>query len=147
ALQAAAVVGRTFWPRPVIHLLGGSTPDFDLLEERDFIRRRGGSSMVGEREDAIKHALTREVAYAGIPKARRGRLHAALGVWLEQEDRAKEEHASLLAYHFAEAVRPEDADLVWAGSDEELEVVRRSAVIWLRRAAEHARDRYEIDEA
>ena len=47
------------------------------LEERDFVRRRGGSSIAGQREYAIKHALTREVAYASIPKARRGRLHAA----------------------------------------------------------------------
>ena len=146
-LQAASVIGRTFWPGPVIHLLGGDTPDFELLEERDFIRRRGGSSMAGEREYAIKHALTREVAYAGIPKARRGRLHAALAKWLEQEDRAKDEHASLLAYHFAEAVRAEDVDLVWGGAEDELERLRRSAVRWLRRAGELARSRYEIDEA
>jgi class 3 adenylate cyclase/tetratricopeptide (TPR) repeat protein len=147
ALQAASVIGRTFWPTPVVHLLDGNMPDFDLLEERDFIRRRGGSSMAGEREYAIKHALTREVAYAGIPKARRGRLHAALGEWLELQDRAKDELASLLAYHFAEAVRPEDADLVWAGAEDELERVRTSAVVWLRRAGVLARGRYEMDEA
>lgn len=147
ALQAGAVVGRTFWPGPVIHLLEGSTPDFDLLEERDFIRRRGGSSMAGEREYAIKHALTREVAYASIPKARRGRLHAALADWLEAQEHAKDEHASLLAYHYTEAVRPEDADLVWAGAEDELEQVRSSAVVWLRRAGELARSRYEMEEA
>ena len=39
------------------------------LEDKDFIRQRSGSSMAGEREYAIKHALTREVAYASLPKA------------------------------------------------------------------------------
>src|SRR5206468_6981679 len=28
ALQAASVIGRTFWPGPLIHLLGGERPDF-----------------------------------------------------------------------------------------------------------------------
>jgi len=147
ALQAASVVGRIFWDGPVIHLLDGEEPDLGLLEERDFIRRRGGSSMAGEREYAIKHALTREVAYAGIPKARRGRLHAAFADWLTATDRAKDEHASLLAYHYAEAVRPEDADLAWAGRPDEVARLREKAVTWLRRAAVLARGRYEMEEA
>src|SRR6266545_334122 len=78
ALQAAAVAGRTFWEGPVIELLGGTEPDFQLLETRDFIRRRGGSTMEGEREYAIKHTVTREVAYASVPKARRALLQAAV---------------------------------------------------------------------
>ena len=63
ALQAAAVIGRTFWSGPVYELLEGVEPDLRLLEERDFIRHRSGSSIAGEREFVIKHALTREVAY------------------------------------------------------------------------------------
>ncbi|HXL44273.1 MAG TPA: adenylate/guanylate cyclase domain-containing protein [Gaiellaceae bacterium] len=70
ALQAAAVIGRVFWPGPVRDLIGGSEPSFDALEERDFIRRRTGTSLEGEREFAFKHALTREVAYSSLPKAR-----------------------------------------------------------------------------
>ena len=84
ALQAASVVGRIFWTGPVYELLQGLEPDFAVLEDRDFIRRRSGSSLPGEREYAIKHALTREVAYAGLPKARRARLHAAFAAWLER---------------------------------------------------------------
>src|SRR5256886_17329247 len=63
ALQAASVIGRIFWARPVYELLQDSEPDLRVLEERDFIRRRLGSSIAGDREYAIKHALTREVAY------------------------------------------------------------------------------------
>ena len=147
ALQAGAVVGRVFWTTPVVHLLGGEEPNFDLLEERDLIRSSRGSAIAGEREYAIKHALTREVAYGSIPKARRGRLHAALADWLERGDLGTDEHASLLAYHYSEAVNPEDADLVWVGDAEALERLRGRAVHWLRRAGELARGRHEMDEA
>ncbi len=41
ALQAAAVIGRTFWSGPVYELLEGVDPDLRLLEERDFIRHPG----------------------------------------------------------------------------------------------------------
>jgi class 3 adenylate cyclase len=147
ALQAASVIGRIFWTGPVRELLDGVEPDFDLLEERDFIRRRSGSSMAGEREYAIKHALTREVAYGGLPKGRRARMHAAFAGWLERFSQGRDELASLLAHHYAEAVRPEDADLAWPDDPTELERLRLKAIEWLRRAAELAVRRYEIDEA
>jgi hypothetical protein len=147
ALQAASVVGRLFWGGPVVHLLDGVQPRFDLLEERDFIRARGGSTIAGEHEYTIKHALTREVAYSSIPKARRGRLHAAFAGWLEPSGRAKDEHAALIAYHYSQAVRPEDADLVWGDDTDELARLRARAVEWLCRAGELARGRYEMEEA
>jgi class 3 adenylate cyclase len=143
-LQAAAVVGRIFWTGPVRELVGEDVA-FHVLEERDFIRRRAGSSMPGEREYAIKHALTREVAYAGLPKARRARMHAAFASWLERAG-YRDEQAPLLAYHYAEAVRPEDADLAWADTPDELTRLRAKAIEWLRRAGELAVARYEIDD-
>jgi class 3 adenylate cyclase/tetratricopeptide (TPR) repeat protein len=147
ALQAASVIGRVFWVDPVRELLGGAEPDFDVLEERDFVRRRSGSSLAGEREYAIKHALTREVAYGSLPKARRARLHAEVGDWLERSGEGRDELASLLAHHYAEAVRMEDADLAWGDEEEHLDRLRGKAIGWLRRAAELAVGRYEIDEA
>src|SRR5206468_9212836 len=113
ALQAGAVIGRVFWSGPVYELLEGLEPDLRVLEERDFIRLRLGSSIEGEREYAIKHAVTREVAYASIPKARRAHLHAALADWLERFGGGRDELAPILAHHLAEAVRSEDADLAW----------------------------------
>jgi class 3 adenylate cyclase/tetratricopeptide (TPR) repeat protein len=147
ALQAASVIGRVFWTGPVYELLGGLEPDFRILEERDFVRRRAGSSMAGEREYVIKHALTREVAYGSVPKARRARLHGAFAEWLERVGEARDEHASLLAYHYAAAVRPEDADLAWGGDEVELDRLRGKAVSWLGRAAELALGRHELREA
>src|SRR5438445_10328945 len=70
ALQAAAVIGRVFWTGPVCELVEDA-PDFELLQEREFIRRRAGSSLAGEQEYVIKHALTREVAYGSLLKAKR----------------------------------------------------------------------------
>ncbi len=144
ALQAAAVIGRVFWHGPLVHLLGGAEPDLGLLEERDFVRRRVGSSLARDDEYGIKHALTREVAYATIPKARRARLHAAMAGWLEREAASPDEVAPLLAHHYAEAARPEDSDLAWAGDPGELVRLRDRACAWLSRAAELAQKRYEM---
>jgi class 3 adenylate cyclase len=146
-LQAAAVIGRAFWPGPVRELLEGEEPDWSALEDKDFIRHRSGSSMAGEREYAIKHALTREVAYASLPKAKRARLHAAFADWLERVGEGRDDHAFLLGHHYAEAVRPEDADLAWPGAEDELGRLRARASEWLLRSGELAAGRCEIEEA
>jgi class 3 adenylate cyclase len=142
ALQAAAIVGREFWRAPVVHLVGSDEPDFGLLADRDLISAR-------PRDDVFrfKHALTREVAYGSIPKAQRGRLHASLADWLERTEQGSDERASFLAYHYSEAVDPENADLAWGDAPEELDRLRSRAVHWLSRAGELARGRYEMDEA
>ena len=145
ALQAAAVIGRIFWAGPVYELVAAE-PDLRLLEERDLVRRRAGSSMAGEREYAIKHALTREVAYASLPKAARARMHAAFAAWLERVRDDRDDLAALLAHHYAEAVRREDSDLAWAGDEAELERIRVKALSWLERAAELALRRYELED-
>jgi class 3 adenylate cyclase len=147
ALQAAAVIGRIFWAGPVYDLIEPAEPDLHVLEERDFIRRRAGTSMSGQREFAIKHALTREVAYSGVPRTRRAGLHAAFAKWLDEvSESERDEHASLLAHHYAEAVRPDDVDLAWADKEAELADLRLRAFTALRRAGELAIGRFEIDD-
>jgi class 3 adenylate cyclase len=146
ALQAASVVGRSFWPGALPEL-AGAEPDLRLLEQRDFVRRRPASSLDGEGEFIFKHALTREVAYASLTRRDRAHLHAAFASWLEQRVGERDEHAGALAQHYASAVRPEDVDLAWENEPSRYEEVRSSAVRWLRRAAELATARYEIDDA
>ena len=82
ALQAGAVIGRVFWVGAAHALVEGDEPDFGLLEERVFVLRRQSSSLAGEAEYAVRHALTREVAYGSIPKGRRARLHLGFAEWL-----------------------------------------------------------------
>ena len=102
--------------------------------------------MAGEREYAIKHALTREVAYASLPKARRAGLHAAFADWLERLGN-RDELAAFLAHHYAEAVRPEDVDLAWGDDDDERQRLEDKALFWLERAGELALGRFELDDA
>jgi len=147
ALQAGSVIGRVFWRGPIYELLPEVDPDFEVLEDRNLIHRHPGSTIAGETECAFKHQLTREVAYGTLPKSRRVRLHAEFAAWLERSGKGRDEYASLLAHHYAEAVRAEDADLVWAGATAEQERLRASAVRWLVRAAELATAHYAVDEA
>jgi class 3 adenylate cyclase len=147
ALQVASVVGRTFWEGAVRELLDGAPFDPGLLEERGFVRVRRESMLGGERELAFKHALTREVSYGALPLARRARLHARVAEWLDQTGADADEHASLLAYHYAEAAAPAVADLAWSDEDERRAELRDRAIRWLRRAAALAVGRYEIHEA
>jgi class 3 adenylate cyclase len=146
ALQAAAVIGRVFWSGPVYELVEGLEPDLRVLESRDLIQQRASSSLEGEVEYVFKHALTREVAYGSLTKARRTRLHAQFGDWIERLGEGRDEHAPLLAHHYAEAVRPEDADIAWADESAEHERLSVKAVRWLRRAADVAISRYEIED-
>ena len=146
ALQAAAVVGRVFWAGPVRHMMDGVEPDFAMLEQRDFIRRRAGSSMARDHEYVFKHALTREVAYASLSKATRARLHASFAELLEQSAEGADERAPLLAFHYGEAVIAEDVDIAWLDDAARVAELRARAVSWSRRAAESAISRYEIDE-
>jgi DNA-binding SARP family transcriptional activator len=147
ALQAAAVVGRTFWEGAVRELAGTPAGGLGLLVERDFARRVAGSALPGERELAFKHALTREVAYASLPIAARARTHAGFAAWLERAGGGRDEDAPLLAHHYGEAVAPAHADLAWANEPERAHDLRAKAVAWMRRAAELATGRYAIDDA
>jgi class 3 adenylate cyclase/tetratricopeptide (TPR) repeat protein len=147
ALQAAAVIGRTFWTRPLYELLDGTEPDLHVLEERDFIRRRPGSSRPGDVEYVIKHSLTREVAYVSLTKTRRAQLHARVAEWLEQAGGGRDEDSALLAHHYYEAVRPEEAGTAWEQDPAHRQVLERKAAKALTRASELALHRYEIDDA
>ena len=147
ALQAASVIGRVFWSGPTVELIGGEDVDWAVLEDRDFVRRRPGSTIGGETEYAFKHALTREVVYGSVSKARRAKLHALIAAWLERSGGGRDEYAALLAHHYAQAASPESADLAWADEPDELERLRLRALTWLRRAAALAIKRYDLDEA
>ena len=139
ALQAAAVIGRTF-PAAAIRQLIEDEPRLEALAERGFLRSDGVQL-------AFTHALAREVAYGSLTTATRARLHARYAEWLEVTGGRPDEDAAELAHHYAEAVRPEDVDLAWPEEEDEVRRLRTQAVAWLRRAATLAAGRYEMREA
>jgi len=145
ALQAAAVVGRRFG-RASVEALVGERPDFALLEQREFVARASPSSVADDGEYTLKHALTREVAYAGVPRAARARLHAAYAEWVERERGARDENAPVLAHHYGESLDAEFLDLAWGEDAATIERLRTKALRWLQRAAELAIGRYDIDQ-
>jgi tetratricopeptide (TPR) repeat protein len=107
-VQDASVVGRIFW-RGAVERLGvaGADEAIDNLVEKGFVRGRESSTIAGERELIFNHVLTRDVAYASIPRARRVDAHAAVGSWIEETTRGRdEEFAEVLAYHFELAGDP-----------------------------------------
>ena len=110
ALQAAAVVGRVFWPDSVAEVAaidsGRVGALLDRLQNRDLILGRLSSSMSGQRELIFKHALIWEVAYESLPRRDRARMHRTVADWIVRTfaDR-REEMIELIAHHTAAAYR------------------------------------------
>ena len=146
-LQAAAVVGRVFWPGPVALLghLPNDAVDASLrtLEDRELVLSRLTSSLAGQQELIFKHVLIRDVAYESLPRRDRTDAHAAVAGWIEETagDRAGE-MAELLAYHLSTAVAlSRDTP---GGPSEDL---RAAAFRWLLRASDEARRRLVVRKA
>jgi class 3 adenylate cyclase/tetratricopeptide (TPR) repeat protein len=117
ALQEASVVGRTFWPPALAASMDKAAvgPALSGLEAKNLIVVRDTSSVADETEFAFKHALVRDVAYAGIPLARQSRSHARVAAWLEGlTSRGDETLLELIAHHYRAALLGEGSDLAWA---------------------------------
>jgi len=138
ALQAASVIGRSFTPRGLAAITGSSA-EVRTLVERGFVRP-------AQPRVVFKHALTRDVAYAGLARASRAHLHAAFARWLEGDD-ATDRRAGTLAYHYSEAVAPDIAELAWRDMKAELAQLSEAALHWLRRAAELSLAHFDLDDA
>ena len=147
-LREAAVIGRVFWEAPVTVALGAEVTDaLSGLERRGLVSMRPTTSLRGQVEYLFKHALIRDVAYGGLPIARRARAHAAVGAWLVELGRDHpEELAELVAFHYRSAL-DEGWDLAWPGDSDERDAVRRRARAAFLVAGAAARKRFAIDAA
>jgi class 3 adenylate cyclase len=149
ALQAAAVVGRIFWPAPVARYLdatpAGVTELFRGLESRDLILSRLDSSMRGQAEYIFKHALVRDVAYESIPKRDRAMAHLEIVRWIEEAvGERRREVVELLAYHYTAAQRA----AAWGRVEpDRREEIRARAVALLFDAADEAGRLFAMDRA
>jgi class 3 adenylate cyclase/tetratricopeptide (TPR) repeat protein len=104
-LQRASVIGRVFWKGALEHLAPDVPEQDALLDDllqREFLRREPRSSISGETAYRFKHALIREVAYAGMAKLARAQYHARFAEWLH--GRTGEELVEIRAYHLDRAV-------------------------------------------
>ena len=138
-LTDASVVGKVFW-HGAITAMSGRDPAavvtiLDDLARREFIRPAPRTSIGGEREFAFWHALTRDVAYAQLPRAARATRHEAVARWIETTapDRV-EDVADVLAYHYSTALELTRA----AGRAAQAADLEASALRFLRLAGERA---------
>jgi class 3 adenylate cyclase len=134
ALQEAAVVGRAFWEPPVAINVGAPTivDRLDRLERRGLVQLRPVSSLAGEDEYFIKHALVRDVAYGSLPRSRRARSHMSVAHWLGAITRDRPaELAELIAWHWWTALGdgPELATDDLPGGFAEFRAEARAALI------------------
>ena len=69
------MVGRVFWDQPVAVAIGAADVDEPMgeLERRGLVSMRPTSSLAGQVEYTFKHALIRDVAYAGLSQSPAGR--------------------------------------------------------------------------
>jgi tetratricopeptide (TPR) repeat protein len=107
ALRRCSVIGRVFWPAAI------GVPD-DLVASmapRGLVGEQPASTMAGMREFRFKHALTRDVAYASLPRTERRRLHGRVADWIEEIAPGREgETAELAAHHLTEAIALGETD-------------------------------------
>ena len=108
-LADAAVVGKVFWAGALAAMSG-----FDRervvetmrgLSRKELVHPARRSSIEGEAEYAFWHILTRDVAYAQLPRAARAGRHVAAAAWFESQagDRVGD-LADVLAHHYATAL-------------------------------------------
>ena len=101
ALRRCSVIGRVFWP-PAVDVEDDAIA---ALAPRGLVAEQYTSTMEGLREFRFKHALTRDVAYATLPRPERRQLHRRVGEWVQQvaPDRGSET-AEFAAFHLGEAI-------------------------------------------
>jgi class 3 adenylate cyclase/tetratricopeptide (TPR) repeat protein len=102
-LRHGSVVGRVFWRGAICEL----DPELDVdtalddLVDRQLLTREPLSTVTGEVAYRFRHVLIRDVAYRGLTKSERARLHRVFASWLRvhSPDELVETHA----YHLDRA--------------------------------------------
>ena len=117
-LQRASVIGREFWDGAVEQFSrtaaargagveGDTAEALETLRRKELVFRREASSFAGAREYIFKHALLRTVAYEGVLKRERRRLHGEAAAWLVAQGGGRvEEYAAVIAEHLELAREP-----------------------------------------
>ena len=149
-VDAASVIGKTFYPDAVAVLLNSAA---ELSESTQALMRADliastATDLPGHDAYTFTHLLTRDMAYRMLPKTRRAGLHLALARWLQQ-DQGGGVSPEVVAFHLEQAAsyvaelgRPdlalaeEAARMLLAGADRALALGDISAAAGLARRAE-----------
>ena len=141
-MQAAAVVGHTFWSGAVAALTGVDEVTVrerlhDLVR-RDYLRPSRGSRIAGQAEYTFGHALIADVAYGQLPRKERARHHQSVANWHATRitDPDTSSDSALVAHHYHQSHQMSRN----SGDDPAAqESLAASAATWHTHAAEHAR--------
>ena len=136
-LQVAAVIGREFWPPAVAALIDLDDAAVELAMTHLAARRMIEHSTAASTPCRFVHALTRDVAYASIPRRHLHRLHEKVAGWIQTHSIVHEaDSAALVAFHLSQAGRFLESD--WEADAEHILSVRRDAAQWSIIAARRA---------
>ena len=129
-LSVAAVAGEPFSAADAAFLAGS-----DVADTGRRLARLVDLNFVDESERGYRfhHGLIRETAYGRLLTAERMRAHARFA-----RERVHPEDAETLAYHWWAALRPPDAEWVWAGDASVAEMRRQAFRANLAAARTHA---------
>jgi tetratricopeptide (TPR) repeat protein len=130
-LRAASVFGQVFWHRGVVALLGDGEADQTTawlaeMVRREVIVRRADAKFHAEEEYAFRHALVRDAAYATLTEEDARVGHGLAAAWLAS---VGESDPMTMAEHLE---RGGEAN---------------AAIVWYRRAAEHALEGNDFEAA
>ncbi|MFK8023775.1 MAG: adenylate/guanylate cyclase domain-containing protein [Ilumatobacter sp.] len=146
-LQAASVLGRTFWDdavgaiadRPPAAISAGLV----RLFETELVQRSVVSGLAGSAEAAFRHDVTRAVTYDTIALDERPDLHRRAADWLERAAGERVgEQALTIARHLDEAEDPQRAASWYlrAAHQAVAQSSHREALQWYAAAAERCGD-------
>jgi predicted ATPase/class 3 adenylate cyclase len=108
-IQRAAVMGREFYREALEHVSNELLPVMDQhlrsLVAKQLVRPVG-PGFAGSDTFRFFHILTRDAAYASVPKEIRAGLHERFAGWLETRVGARSaEYEEIIGYHLEQAVR------------------------------------------
>src|SRR5262245_16418549 len=109
-IQRAAVMGREFYRDALEHLSGVTAiarleEDLRSLVSKQLVQRIG-PGLGGSETYRFFHLLTRDAAYASVPKEVRADLHEWFADWVEAStSRRSTEYEEIIGYHLEQAVR------------------------------------------
>ncbi len=104
-VDAACVVGKTFYPEALQNFLGSDVDVSARIDElvRSDLIAPARSDFAGHEAFGFTHLLTAETAYLALPKRRRAQLHEQTATWLHAHS-ADSTTRAVVAFHLEQVV-------------------------------------------